>query len=209
MEDLYIQKQVLLEHRCLYVDGVLLHQGVPDTSASEFYKDLYHILGVNYLKFFKMDMLSKTLFIASEALIKNKALMAEANPHGEPLTQADAHVAMALYNSHSSLETDRQFQHSIKSGAFFPSPSLFVYTLPNVALGEVAIRNRFMGENCTFIAPEFDAERCVEYVNILINRKMYSHVVCGWFDFVDERGEAKLYLVSKDKMDKIFNINNL
>lgn len=200
IEQLFIQKQVSLEHRSLYIDGTLLYKGLPERSAAEFLKDLYYFLGINYLKFFKMDMLSKTLFIASEALLKNSGLDA-----AEP----DSNIAMVFYNSHSSFVTDKQFQNTIKSDAFFPGPSLFVYTLPNIALGEVAIRNTFMGENCTFIAPEFDGKRCVEYVNALNNRKMYRYILCGWFDYMEEREEARLYLISKEKTDKTFNINNL
>lgn len=196
----YIQKQVLLEGRMLFVDRALLYRGAPNGSVSDFFAELYRFLEINYLKFFKMDMLSKTLFIASEALLHGSAL---ATPEPKP------HVALVLYNSHSSLDTDRRFQDTIKNDAFFPSPSLFVYTLPNVALGEVAIRNHFMGENCTFMAPNLDAKRCVEYVKLLINRGKSTHVVCGWFDFINDREEAKLYLVSNEKSDKIFNINNL
>ena len=199
-EQIYIQKQAVLKQRALSIDDMPLYQGERDSFAVDFFQKLYKFLNINYLRFFKMDMLSKTLFLASEALLKDSGL---------PSIEQRMHVALTLFNSHSSLYTDKQFQATIQSDAFFPSPSLFTYTLPNIALAEVAIRNKFMGENCTFIAPKFDAKQCVDYVNALINKKIYSHVICGWFDFIDDREEAELLLISKDKTDKIFNINNV
>ena len=197
MEQLYIQKHVLLEQRSLHVDGALLYQGALDISVSEFFQQLYRFLEINYPRFFKMDALSKTLFLASEVLLKDSKL------------GINQHVAMTLYNSHSSIDADKQFQATVISSAFFPSPSLFIYTLPNIALGEIAIRNKFTGENCTFIAPNFDAERCVIHVNEVINRGRHTHVICGWFDYMDGQGEANIFLVSKSKTDKIFNIKNI
>jgi hypothetical protein len=196
-EPLYIQKQAILTLRSLYVDGVLLYKGEFDTLASVFFQELYRFLDICYAKFFKMDMLSKTLFLCSEALLKGTGLSSvEGNPH----------VAMCFFNRHSSLYTDKQYQETIQS---FPSPSLFIYTLPNIALGEVSIRNNFLGESCTFVAPEFDSTLCINYVNALMNLRKYKYVICGWFDFMDDREEAILYIVSNEKTDKLFNKKNL
>ena len=199
-EELYIQKQVLLKQHALYVNGTLLFEGASDISALAFFQELYRFFEINYQRFFKMDMLSKTLFLASEALIRDSILL--------PKTE-NQHVALVFCNSHSSIYSDKQFQATIQSDAYFPSPSHFIYTLPNIALGEVAIRNKFMGENCTFITPELDAKLCVDYVSALFNRGIYSHIICGWVDYIDERGEANIYLVSKEKTNKVFNINIL
>ena len=198
-EELYIQKHVVLERRTLLLDGVVLCKGTMGLPVSDFFQELYRFLEINYQKFFKMDMLSKMLFLATEALLKGSGLSS---------TEANSNVAVVLYNSHSSFYTDKQFQETIRSDAFFPSPSLFVYTLPNMALGEVAIRNKFMGENCTFITPNFDQERCVEYVSAIM-KGTYSHVICGWFDLLDDREEVELFIVSKEKSSKIFNVKNL
>ena len=199
-EKLYIQRWVTLRQRVLSIDGAVVCKGAPAAFAPEFFVEIYKFLEINYMRFFKMDNLSKTLFLSAEALLKDSGLTS---------ADGDAQVALALYNSHSSLDTDKQFQATIQSDAFFPSPSLFIYTLPNIALGEVAIRNRFMGENCTFIASNFDTEHCIKHVKTLINSKKYNHVICGWFDFLDDREEADLFLVSHSITNKIFDINNL
>ena len=196
----YIQKHVVLTQRQLTVDGALLYGTTPDRSASVFFQELYRILEISYPRFYKMDMLSKTLFLASEVLLKNSGLTS---------TEANPHVAIALYNSHSSIDTDKNFQATLESNTFFPSPSLFIYTLPNAALGEIAIRNKFTGENCTFVTPDFDPELCFSHVSNIINREQHTHVICGWFDFMDDCEEANIFLVSKDYTDKIFNIKNL
>ena len=197
---LYIQRRVTLKHRTLYVDGKALFTGAPDLAASDFLLELYRFLSLSYPRFFKMDALSKTLFLTSEALLAGS---------GIPLAEGDSTMGMVFYNGHSSLETDQQFQATIQSDHFFPSPSLFICTLPNVALGELAIRNRFMGENVTFIAPNFDAEGCVAYVESLFWEELYSHVLCGWFDYITEEAEADIFLISKELTNKTFHIDNL
>ena len=198
--ELYIEKQVVLKQRALYVNDSLLFIGTLNTLTSDFFEELYRFFDICYPRFYKMDKLSKTLFLASEALLKDSGL---------PSVKDNWRVAMILQNSHSSIDTDKLFQATIHSDSFFPSPSLFIYTLPNIALGEVAIRNRFMGENCTFVVPKFDARQCVDYVSALLNGVIYTHVICGWFDYIDEREEVELFLISKEKTEKKFNINNL
>ena len=198
-EQLYIKRHVVLERRILYEDDELVFQRASDYPVSDFFQELYRFLGINYPRFFKMDMLSKTLFLASEALLKDSGL---------PTQNGNSQVALVFYNRHASLHTDLQFQATIVSNSFFPSPSLFIYTLPNMALGEVAIRHKWMGENCTFMAPFFDAGHCVDYVSGII-KGGYNYVLCGWFDFMDDKEEADIYIVSKEKTEQIFNIKNL
>ena len=40
-----------------------------------------------------------------------------------------------------------RFQETIQhADSYYPSPALFVYTLPNIVTGEIAIRNKYYGE---------------------------------------------------------------
>src|SRR3712207_7060242 len=53
---------------------------------------------------------------------------------------------------------------------FFPSPSVFVYTLPNIVTGEIAIRNHYHGETHFFVIP-----RSEEHTSELQSRQ---YLVC-------------------------------
>ena len=64
----------------------------------------------------------------------------------------------------------------------FPSPSLFVYTLPNIILGEISIRHQLRSENIFFISEEFDESLFVDYCFSLFNQKKAENLLCGWVD---------------------------
>ena len=96
--------------------------------------EIYRSRVNDYPKFFKMDELSKLGFIASELL-----LQAEGDRH-----QDSEDRAVILFNRSSSVTNDRKYQDTIqRPDDYFPSPALFVYTLPNIVTGEIAIRNGY------------------------------------------------------------------
>lgn len=117
----------------------LPHTGEP---FPELIRRLYKELEDPNMKFYKMDDLSKAAYIAVEYLLR-----------GCPITgkYASTDVAVVLENRSSSLDTDLAHQRIVNEhhpeGA---SPAVFVYTLPNVAVGEICIRNHIQGEN-TFL----------------------------------------------------------
>ena len=55
-------------------------------------------------------------------------------------------VAICLAAQAGSLSTDIEFWRG-RNGAGGPSPTLFAYTLPSAAIGEIAIRHRLTGPN--------------------------------------------------------------
>ena len=88
--------------------------------------NFYRSLQVDYPKFFKMDGLSKLGFLASEMIL---------NDDENRFTPRED-VAVICFNSSSSLDIDMQYQETIADNEnYFPSPSLFVYTLPNIVTG--------------------------------------------------------------------------
>src|SRR6185503_17555551 len=93
-------------------------------SLDDFLLKAYDWVQLMYPKYYKMDRLSKLGLLASEILLKEY--------------KRDASTAVVLSNAHSSLDTDLRFWESAKTQA---SPSLFVYTLPNIVAGEICIRN--------------------------------------------------------------------
>lgn len=59
-------------------------------------------------------------------------------------------IAICLAARTSSLSTDVEYWKG-RDGAGGPSPTLFTYTLPSAAIGEIAIRHRLTGPNLCFV----------------------------------------------------------
>ena len=153
-------------------------------SPLEFLDFIYDHLSLSYPKYYKMDNLSKLGFLASEILLKDLNFR----------DRKPEHSGIILMNANSSLDTDLKYFQSTKE---IPSPALFVYTLPNIVIGEICIRNGFKGENAFFISPDFDASFLTRYVNNLINNNILQSCICGWADFLKDEYEAFLMLVGK------------
>lgn len=155
---------------------------------SEFIKAAYKSQNTKYPKFFKMDNLSKLAFLAADILLKNLNLNLE----------EDNKVALVFSNKASSLDTDILHQKSIQNkDNYFPSPAVFVYTLPNICLGEISIKYKLYTENSFFIFERFNAEHLLTYSMSLLNTNNTESVLCGWVELEEENYEAFLYLVSK------------
>ena len=140
--------------------------------------DLYKRYVGDYPKFYKMDRLSQLGFIASELL-----LQAEGR---ERFKDCDDR-AIILFNHASSIMADRQYLSSIETpGQFFPSPSLFVYTLPNIVAGELAIRNHYHGETTFCILPERQDEVVHQVLQACCQDETTRSILGGWVDYQDD-----------------------
>ncbi len=117
---------------------------------------------------------------------------------GPPSTsREDRNIAIVLSNRASSLDTDRRYQQSISDEHnFYPSPAVFVYTLPNICIGEISIRHTLRSENSFFIFDSFNPLFLTDYANSLLHTEKADEVLCGWVDVDEDRYEAFLYLVS-------------
>jgi len=140
-----------------------------------FLKSVYDFLELKYPKFHKMDGLSKLGILGTEILFREHEISKD--------------TALILSNNSSSLETDRQFQESVSS---FASPALFVYTLPNIVLGEISIKFKLQSENAFFVSDSFNAELLKNYSESLLTSGKSSEVLCGWLDL--ENGEYDVFL---------------
>lgn len=165
----------------------------------EFLVSAYQHLALQYPKFYKMDSLSKLGWLAAEVLLKDSFEATRYRPED---------TGIVLSNANSSLDTDIKYYVTVKDIA---SPALFVYTLPNIVIGEISIRHRFKGENAFFISDEFEAGFIEQYVSNLINNNILQSCICGWVDVMGEEYKAVLYLVEKDKTPDsvIFTKENL
>lgn len=155
-----------------------------DLLFPDFIKSAYKNLGINYPKFYKMDDLCKLAFIASEYLLEN-------NPKFEK--QNKAKTALVFCTFVSSLDTDIKHQRTIlDKDNYFPSPAVFVYTLPNIMLGEIAIKNRIQGETSCFINEKPGEERLKDYIRLLWETTDTESVIFGEVNFLAGKYEAVL-----------------
>lgn len=142
-----------------------------------------------YPKYYKMDGLSRLGFIASELL-----LQVEVGKH-----QHDFDRAVILFNRSSSIASDKKYLASIADkDNYFPSPSIFVYTLPNIVTGEIAIRNGYHGETSFYVLPEKNEVQMQEIWQTAFMDAQTQSAVTGWLDYEDSTHfEADLYIVER------------
>lgn len=149
---------------------------------------LYKQMIGNYPKFYKMDGLSRLGFVASEILLnaeKGDTDVERREEKGERLLEERAII---FFNHSSSIASDRNYKESINDkDNYFPSPSIFVYTLPNIVTGEIAIRNHFHGETSFFILPDKDERMMEEILQASCRDDQSKSFLTGWIDYEDER----------------------
>lgn len=166
-------------------------------SSVDFLKSVYKHYQLAYPKFYKMDSLCKLAFVTSELLLK-------ANKITERYNKED--IAIVIGNSVSSLETDAEYQTTIDRTNYFPSPTVFVYTLPNILIGEIAIRNGIKGENTFFVFDKFDTDFMSSYINSLLNNDRAKCCITGWVDFYENTMES--FLITVEKQPGILNLEH-
>lgn len=162
-------------------DGSVIYRSPEEGSA--FIKAAYEGLEMDYPRFYKMDLLSKTGTVAVDVLLKDHTGFEACRPE---------EAGMVLSNRNASIEADVQYLEASKE---YPSPALFVYTLPNIVIGEISIRYRFKGENAFFVSDGFDADWIHWYVTDLMQRNLLKVCICGWIDVLEEQLDACLFLV--------------
>lgn len=176
-----------IRNNAVWLNGELYYEFPASEDPAGFYSALYRKMGLQYPKFFKMDKLCKPGILAAELLIRNTTGFGQI-PGQE--------TALILANRASSLESDRAHAATIADTAhYFPSPSVFVYTLPNIVAGEIAIRHKLTGENAFFVSEAFDAKLMYQYTSLLLGDQAASAAICGWINADGEESEAFVYCV--------------
>lgn len=149
--------------------------------------DIYKTFVGDYPKFHKMDVFSKLAFLAAEIVSKRA---------GEEYY--DEERAVILFNSSSSVVADRKHIATFeKEDEFYPSPSVFLYTLPNIVTGEIAIRHGYKGETSLYILNEYDDNIINSVVESTFAHSSVKTMITGWVDCnSDNDYEAYIKLVT-------------
>ncbi len=192
---LYILKSVSITNNKVISDGRLVFSDELSPNFKSFSKGLYRKLNCDYSKFFKMDNLCKLSFLTSEFLTSDL-----------DLDQYDKDkAAIVLSNSNSTLETDSVFTNTLES---IPSPAIFVYTLPNITIGEISIRQEWKGENLFLVDEDFHPENLAEQIEMLFSYSETELCLTGWVNYIsNSKYRANFWLVAKktDMKSRIFS----
>jgi len=180
-----------ITNNAVFVNGRIQHE-VPQIPFAQFAEETYKHFKISYPKFYKMDNLSKLGFLTTELLFENLQLKANHKPD---------RIGIIVSNKSSSLDTDIKYYNMVKKGV--ASPAVFVYTLPNILIGEICIRHNIKGENTFFVSEEYDIPSNVNYVNGLFESGMMDACICGWIELMNEEYESFLYLVEKEKVKNL------
>ncbi len=199
-ENYYISDYCTIRDRQVYRNGELYYKNLESVSIKSFAKEIYKYMELSYPKFHKMDELCKLGFLASEVLLSQRE------------EDTSENTALVLSNKASSLDTDRKHQETIQhKDNFFPSPAVFVYTLPNIIMGEISIRHKMKSENAFFVSENFDANLITNYTKILMSTQKANTVICGWVDLDTNKYDVFLAFISKKGKIKFTEsaLNNL
>ena len=157
---------------------------------------LYKQIIGNYPKYYKMDGLCRLGFVASELLLKAE------RDKGSFTEDTNKTRAIVFFNRSSSIASDKKYLASIvEKDNYFPSPSVFVYTLPNIVTGEIAIRNGYHGETSFYILPHKNELLMQDIIETTFMDEQTTSVLTGWLDYEDsEHFEADLYIAYKQNV---------
>jgi hypothetical protein len=207
-----LKREYHIAARCIISNNIVYKDGKPlfeekGAGLPEFLMAAYRHFQMQYPKFFKMDNLSKLGWLANEVLLLDGF-------NREKYKMED--VGIVLSNANSSLDTDIKYYETAK---IIASPAQFVYTLPNIVIGEISIRHGFKGENAFFIFEAFDAAFIQQYVSNLMNNDILQCCICGWVEVLGNDYNATLFLIEKDKsansvnftkenLNKIYQLQN-
>ena len=159
-------------------------------------KDLYRKFIGDYPKFFKMDTLCR-LGVAGAALLYSP---------GEPREDR----AVLIFSASGPLCNDTHYQKTISEEDYFPSPSLFVYTLANIVTGEISIRNHWKGDTSAFVIPGFDAGEIVASTLSCLADPVTRSAICGWAECSgDDSFDLLMVLAARDEGSLPFDAETL
>lgn len=197
-----IRSYCTIRGRAIRVNGNNFFDADPSTPLGDFLKAAYRKLAIDYPKFHKMDGLCKAVFIAAELIIR------ESGPY-------EQHTALLFANRSSSYLSDSRHARDIfRADDPVASPATFVYTLPNIAMGEISIRHRLQSENVFFIFDSYLPEFLVPYANATLDGQHTERsALGGWTEITEETCDLLLYRIgtsgrlphSVEQMRRLYN----
>jgi len=186
----FIGSSCKISDNCIYQNGKLVYQDTESIDFEQFAKTVYKTKLEKYSKFYKMDNLSKLAYLACEIALKDSDFLSK---------YEGSRIGVVLGNSMATIDTDSKYWDTVKDqDNYFPSPGDFVYTLPNIMIGEICIKHKIYGENCCLITEGNVLEPVFNYVNLLIKSKECDACIAGFVEYNNEFYEASILLIEQE-----------
>lgn len=176
-----------IENNSIHVNGEKVFP-MEEATSVDFFKLAYKNLEIDYPKYYKMDGLCKLGILCSEWVFKQSKVLESADKEN---------IAIHISNKSSSLESDTMHQNALSKDGMV-SPAVFVYTLPNIVIGEISIRNGIKGDHCFYIKPTFDAGFLHQNAESLSQIDAPDAILTGWIEYYDGKYHGFLYLLEKN-----------
>ena len=190
--ELFITKHIQLQEHRVWLNGIVEYIS-EEESFGKFIRSVYRHYDIHYPKFFKMENLCKLAFLSAEILLQGTDIHQK---------YPDEEIGIILENASSSLEYDQKHMKSIRDrNNYFPKPSIFVYTTPNIMVAEIAIRHKVKGENAVFIFEKFHSGFIDHYVSQLFRSQQVSCCLSGWIECYGDHYQSFLFIIEQE--DKI------
>lgn len=178
-----IKSSVLIKKGKVTLNGAVVLEASTNQDFPAFIRATYKSLALDDRKFYKMDDLCKLGYMAAAYLLSEKGGVTGYEP-GE--------VGMIFANASSSLDTDLKHQQIIDTlGDKEASPAVFVYTLPNVVMGELCIRYKIQGENTCFISDCYPESFIRNYAELVMEKQQLRACLIGWCELLGTEYEAR------------------
>lgn len=178
---------IRIAHWVRFTGNIVLHDGVLLQNISGSVEDVYRQFKYSYPRFFKMDVLCKWAWLGAETILKNAS--------GYVFDTLDkTKVGVVLFTGNGCLDVDKKYNETITDIA---SPALFVYTLPNIMLGEICIKYGFKGEQASLVSKIFDSQELHFWVTDLMNNRGMDACLCGWVDATATGHDVCLFWAAK------------
>lgn len=179
---------------CTYINRaqqyVLLRNGEQETIATGAPEQLYKDSGMAYPRFYRMNPLSQTALLLAEPLMQTG-------------NEDPAATAIFAWNRLSSYDADIRHRENIDR--YIANPANFVYTLPNIAVCEIAIRHKLQGENGFYISEQPDLQALTDTVALCFARSNTKRILAGWIESGPEfTGGFLCDIIPSPQPDEIF-----
>lgn len=172
-----IAHTVTSDGKSIWLNGNLIFQieDIEIDTPTQYYRQKK----LQYPKFFKMDIASKWGIVCAEILMHQIDLQ-----HINPFKKC-----IILGNTSASLHTDTLYSKTMQE---IPQPAIFVYTLPNIVMGEIAIKWQWKGENTFLVLNKENKKDIDEMINYLFANDIAEVVLGGFFETFPGKEDIEL-----------------
>ena len=143
----------------------------------------------SYPKYYRMDGMAKLVFILGELMCQRSNICEETE---------GSEIAFVMLNASGSYPSDSIHGDLIRKGFDRSSPANFVYTLPNVGMGEVCIKQKITGEGMFLIEEKFSATRIWDLANLFLTQRKCKAILIGWAEPTQNDGNCIFLMTERD-----------